>query len=82
MFEKVTKEIAVKAVLLGACKLPSVWATVSSFSFSELLWAHSAGIGEKSANELPLWARSGSGSGSGSGQSDRSAGACQTVSGR
>ena len=69
----VTKEFAVKAVLLGACILPEVGKPLKDFTFEHLIWAENAGVvdqktlAKKTGVNLPLWVRSGSGSGSGSG---------------
>ena len=64
----VTKDIAIRAVLAGACRTPTVGSLVSSFSQSDLVWAEQLFSGEerKSFN-IPLWVRSGYGSGYGHG---------------
>ncbi len=35
----ITKELAVKAILFGACRVPSVRKLISSFSQQDLIWA-------------------------------------------
>jgi hypothetical protein len=73
---KITKAHALKAVLMGACFVPTIGQDCSELSHSHLIWAEDHSIGEIGAGELPLWVRSGygdgdgSGSGSGSGDGD------------
>ena len=61
--EVITKQIALKAVLFGACYTPKVGKRFSEFSTSDLVWAERLKI----KNRLPICVLSGSGSGSGSG---------------
>jgi hypothetical protein len=68
---KVTKDIAIRCVLLGACKIPKVGALASSFSFSELTWAEQIFSKKELATfKIPLWTCSGYGSGYGDGSGD------------
>ena len=59
----VTKEIAVKALLFGACRIPKIGSKIEEYSQSDLIWAERLGIKLK---EL-LWIKSVDGSGDGSG---------------
>lgn len=62
----VTKKIAAKAILFGACKVPSVGSRISEFSTSDLVWAEQMLPIKGFELKLPLWVLSGSGSGYGS----------------
>lgn len=66
----ITREIALRAVLCGACKVPEVGRPVSDLSQSALIWAEDAGIAEGVKAPLPIWVLSGSGSGDGDGDGD------------
>ena len=64
--QTVTKEIALKVVLMGACRIPKIGSNASSFSTSALIWAEDHDI--KIENDLPLWVlSSGYGNGYGAG---------------
>ena len=67
----VTEAIALKAVLMGACRKPKIGQKISDFSTSELIWAEDKEIiSPKLAKKIlgfPLWLGSGSGSGYGDG---------------
>lgn len=68
-----TKEIAIKAYLLGACKLPRVGKSVKRFSTSDLIWAEENKVLERGKLKLPLWVMSGNGGyGDGYGDGDGS----------
>ena len=70
-FLKVTKEIAIKAILFGACSIPKIGQDASEFSVSSLSWAERLfSPKELKAFGRPLWTFSRSGSGSGSGSGD------------
>ena len=63
----VTKDLAIRAILYGACKVPKVGAPAREFSTADLIWAERIfEPKELKAFELPLWVLSGSGDGSGS----------------
>ena len=62
---KITKEIAIRAILHGACKIPKVGSLISEFSQSDLVWAEKMFLIDDFTQ--PLWTLSGSGSGSGYG---------------
>jgi len=65
---KVTKDHAIRAILFGACTIPKVDQSISSFSTDSLQWAERMfSLKELKAFEQPLWTFSGSGSGDGSG---------------
>ena len=65
---KVTKDIATRAILFGACSIPRVGQLVSEFSTSSLIWAEKMfSLSELKAFKFPLWTFSGSGYGSGYG---------------
>jgi hypothetical protein len=53
---KITKELALKAVLFGACRIPRVGKKIGSLSFEDLLWAERI-LTNKEKNDLkrPLW---------------------------
>ena len=72
---KVTKEIAKRCILFGACSVPKVGQLVSDFSFNNLVWAEKM-FTPKELKEfgLPLWIWSGYryGDGYGSGYGDGS----------
>ena len=64
-----TKEIALKAVLHGACKIPKVGRPIQRFSRSELIWVEES-FYKNPTGKIPLWCMadgSGDGSGYGSG---------------
>ena len=61
----VTKELAIKAVLLGACAMPIIGTPISSLPQSDLIWANERGLDAESPR--PAWALSRKGSGSGYG---------------
>ena len=62
----ITKEIAIRAVLFGACKIPPVGARISEFSTSDLIWAEKILTQEeKKKMTLPLWVQSENGDGYG-----------------
>ena len=69
----VTRELAIKAILHGACEAPEVGTPISKLSTSELIWVENAGfitleeIKKATGVSLPLWLCSGYGSGDGSG---------------
>ena len=66
-----TKESALKAFLIGACRLPEIGRRISDFSTSDLVWAENNGLFTPEEKEkispLPLWVLSGSGYGYGYG---------------
>ena len=65
---KVTKDHAIRAILFGACTIPKVDQSISSFSTDSLQWAERMfSLKELKAFEQPLWTFSGSGDGSGDG---------------
>jgi hypothetical protein len=69
----VTRELALKCVLMGACKAPTIGTKISQISTSHLIWAEDREIVSKTdlkkltGNTLPLWVLSGYGDGSGDG---------------
>ena len=64
----VTKDIAARSILFGACTVPKVGALISSFSVSDLFWAERMFTALELKNfKLPLWTLSGYGSGYGYG---------------
>ena len=64
---KVTKDIAIRCILFGACSIPKVGQSVSDFSVSSLSWAEKMfSLKELKAFGRPLWTFSGYGAGSGS----------------
>ena len=63
----VTKEMAVKTILFGACKVPAVGNRIAGFSQSELIWAEQMLPINGLKLKIPLWAMSGSGYGDGDG---------------
>ena len=65
----VTRELAIKAVLHGACRIPEVGQPLSEIKTEDLIWAESKGfVTEKDKmTKLPIWVLSGSGSGDGYG---------------
>lgn len=53
---KVTVNLAVKAVLMGACRIPEVGKRVKDFSFSDLVWGERLFTGrERKKFKVPLW---------------------------
>ena len=65
---KVTKEIAIRAILCGSCKIPSVGSETKEYSSSDLQWGERLFTRDELKKlKIPLWAMSGSGSGSGYG---------------
>ena len=68
-----TKELAIKAILHGACGVPDIGTPISSLSTHQLIWAEDRGIIPPELTEalgLPGWLLSGSGYGYGSGYGD------------
>ena len=64
----VTKDIAIRAVLAGACAVPKVGAKASTLSTEHLIWAEKLFTAEElAALPIPLWAMSGYGDGYGNG---------------
>ena len=66
----VTKDMAIRAILHGACSPPVVGKEISSLPQSNLIWAEERGIispKEKAAAVLPAWALAKSGYGDGYG---------------
>ena len=63
----VTTDIAVKAVLFGACRVPKVGKALSDFSTSELIWAERILPITGLSLSRPLWTFSGDGNGYGYG---------------
>ncbi len=74
MKARITRQHALKAVLMGACFVPPVGADVSKLSTKHLAWAEDKGIvsAEEIAQSggLPLWVRSSAGYGYGDGDGD------------
>ena len=68
----VTKEMAVKAILFGACKVPEVGSRISQYTQSDLIWAEQLLPIKKVVIDVPLWTLSGYGSGYGYGYGDGS----------
>ena len=69
----VTKDIAIRAVLAGACTVPKVGAKASTLSTEHLIWAEKLFTAEElAALPIPLWAMSGDGYGNGYGYGDGS----------
>ena len=64
---KYSKEMALKAVLHGAYKIPKIGQDISKFSSSDLIWAEKHGIITPLKGELPLWVCSYDGYGYGDG---------------
>ena len=60
----ITKEIALKAVLMGACEIPDIGKKISDCQFNDLVWASTKDIIKL---EYPLWAYSSYGYGYGYG---------------
>lgn len=59
---KVTKAIALKALLFGACKPAIVGSDVKEYSTSDLIWAEKLFTEDQlKAFEIPLWLMSGYG---------------------
>ena len=58
----VSRELAIKVVLHGACRIPEVGKSFSEFSTSDLIWAE-----DKKIAAIPLWVLSGYGDGYGDG---------------
>ena len=70
---KVTKDHAIRAILFGACTIPKVDQSISSFSTDSLQWAERMfSLKELKAFGQPLWTFSGSGYGYGYGYGDGS----------
>jgi len=67
---KVTPELALKAVLMGACRMPEIGKKVEDFSFSDLVWGEK--LFQSQELKIPLWACAKSGYGSGYGSGDGS----------
>ncbi len=63
----VTKEIAAKAILFGACKVPTVGNRMGQFSTSDLLWAERMMPIKGIISRIPLWCLSETGDGNGYG---------------
>ena len=73
----ITKDLAIKAVLHGSCRIPKVGEPISRLSTQDLIWGEEKGFVSESDKKkigvnLPLWVLSGSGSGSGYGDGDGS----------
>ena len=70
---KVTKELSLRAVLFGACKMPQIGRKIKDFSSADLCWAERI-LSQKEKNKFdrPLWTYSSSGSGDGDGYSSGS----------
>ena len=67
----VTKDIAIRAIVCGACKVPMVGTPVSYFSTYDLIWAENLfDPTELKAFRIPLWAHAGYGAGDGAGYGD------------
>ncbi len=65
---KVTRDIVIRCILFGACKIPKVGDLFNAYSFSELVWAERIfSPTELKAFRVPLWVLSGYGSGYGYG---------------
>jgi hypothetical protein len=70
---KVTKDLAIRCILFGSCKVPKVGSPPSDFSASELIWAERIFTPkELKIFKQPLWTLSGYGYGYGSGYGDGS----------
>jgi hypothetical protein len=65
---KVTPELAIRAIICNACRVPEVGTLVSELSMSDLIWAERI-FTAKELQEFnrPLWTFSGSGDGYGYG---------------
>ncbi len=69
----ITQEMAIKAYLHGACRLPEIGKKISDFSTSELCWAKDKKlfsdkeVKASTGKSLPVWLLSGDGSGYGYG---------------
>ena len=67
----VTKDMALRILLHGACEAPKIGRKISLFSTSDLVWVENKGIFEpqevKQISELPIWLLSGDGYGDGDG---------------
>ena len=64
----VTKDMAIRCILFGACYVPKIGKPVSEISTGDLIWAKKMfSDAELKAFGQPLWTFSGSGSGYGSG---------------
>ena len=69
----ITKEVALRVFLHGACSAPTVGAKISSFPTSSLVWVEDRKcftaneIKKISGNNLPAWVLSGDGDGDGYG---------------
>lgn len=63
----ITKELALKAILHGACELPKIGAKISSLSTSTLIWAQEHSlvtreeVREAIGKDTPVWLLSGDG---------------------
>jgi len=67
----VTKDIAIRCVLFGACTIPKVGRKISEFGSGDLSWAERIfSLKELKSFARPLWTLAGSGSGSGYGSGD------------
>lgn len=65
---KITKDIAIRCVLFGACKIPKVGRLFNSFSTSDLIWAERIFVKKELAKfKTPLWLCSGDGGSGGGG---------------
>ena len=66
----VTKAMAAKAILFGACDAPEVGSPIDGFSTSDLIWAERLLPMDGFKTKLPLWTMSSSGYGYGYGSGD------------
>jgi len=68
----ITKEIALRAVLFGACRIPKVGENIKCLSQSDLFWAEKILFPrERKALKIPLWCCGyGDGDGTGNGDGD------------
>jgi hypothetical protein len=71
----ITKELAIKAYLHGACRLPKIGGRVSDLSTSDLVWCEEKKFvtpldKKRMGVTLPVWVLSGYGYGYGSGYGD------------
>ena len=64
----VTKELAARAILFGACSVPKIGTSAKDIDVGDLIWAEKIfSAKELKAFKFPLWTLSGSGSGDGYG---------------
>ena len=71
----ITRELAIKAVLHGACRIPRVGQEISRLSTEDLIWVENIGCVTAEQKQslgikIPIWVLSVSGYGYGSGSGD------------